>query len=470
VLPKSATQYTAKTVLLGSTLTVFLIAINALVTLDYETYQSFNNLMVFDVTSVKPMKLYYGFDIISLFFIVLTTFLVVICILISWNTITTAIVPYFTLLILTEVLLINVFSALDLFYFYVYFESILIPMFIIIGVWGGQQRKIYAAIQFFIYTLLSSLLILALIIKLYKFHNGSSSYFFLVSEGTYIFTEKYWWFALFIPFAVKLPLWPVHLWLPEAHSEAPTAGSVLLAGILLKMAGYGILRFMLPMFPTHNLIFSPLVTTLAVVSVIFGSAAAIIQTDFKKLIAYSSIAHMNYALLGIFSQNIMGLQGAFFVMLSHGLVSSGLFISVGSVYDRYKTRTITYLSGLGQLYPKLAVSFFIFVLANMAIPATSSFVAETLILMGTLAENLYAIVIATVAVVLTAPYSLWLYNRLFLGNTTSRHILQYSDLKDNEFFVNFTLIIPILVLGFYPSIILDSTEFTFFKLLNLCQT
>jgi len=469
VLPKSATQYTAKTVLLGSTLTVFLIAINALVTLDYETYQSFNNLMVFDVTSVKPMKLYYGFDIISLFFIVLTTFLVVICILISWNTITTAIVPYFTLLILTEVLLINVFSALDLFYFYVYFESILIPMFIIIGVWGGQQRKIYAAIQFFIYTLLSSLLILALIIKLYKFHNGSSSYFFLVSEGT-ISTEKYRWFALFIPFAVKLPLWPVHLWLPEAHSEAPTAGSVLLAGILLKMAGYGILRFMLPMFPTHNLIFSPLVTTLAVVSVIFGSAAAIIQTDFKKLIAYSSIAHMNYALLGIFSQNIMGLQGAFFVMLSHGLVSSGLFISVGSVYDRYKTRTITYLSGLGQLYPKLAVSFFIFVLANMAIPATSSFVAETLILMGTLAENLYAIVIATVAVVLTAPYSLWLYNRLFLGNTTSRHILQYSDLKDNEFFVNFTLIIPILVLGFYPSIILDSTEFTFFKLLNLCQT
>jgi len=342
-------------------------------------------------------------------------------------------------------------------------------MFIIIGVWGSQQRKIYAAIQFFLYTLLSSLLILALIIKLYKFHNGSSSYFPLVSEGSYIFVEKFWWFALFIPFAVKLPIWPVHLRLPEAHSEAPTAGSVLLAGILLKMAGYGILRFMLPMFPIHNLIFSPIVTTLAIISVIFGSAAAIVQTDFKKLIAYSSVAHMNYALLGIFSQNIIGLQGAFFVMLSHGLVSSGLFISVGCIYDRYKTRTIAYLSGLGQLYPKLAVFFFVFVLANMAIPATSSFVAETLILMGTLAENFYAIIIATIVVVLTAPYSLWLYSRLFFGGASSRHTRQYSDLKDSEFFVNFILITPILVLGIYPSITPDSTEFAFFRLLKLYQ-
>jgi NADH-quinone oxidoreductase subunit M len=375
-------------------------------------------------------------------------------------------VQYFTLLIITEVLLINVFTVLDFFYFYIFFESILIPMFIIIGVWGSQQRKIQAAIQFFLYTLISSLLVLALIIKLYKFSNGSSSYFFLISEGTQILTEKFWWILLFVPFAVKLPVWPVHLWLPEAHSEAPTGGSVLLAGILLKMAGYGILRFMLELFPTHNVSFTPFLSTIAVVSVIFGSITAIIQADFKKLIAYSSIAHMNYALLGIFAQNIIALQGAFFVMLSHGLVSSGLFIAVGFIYDRYKTRTIAYFSGLSQLYPKLAVCFLVFVLANMAIPTTSSFVAETLIMIGTVAENFYSILIATIAVVLTAPYSLWLYSRLFFGNFIPSRILQYSDLKDHELFVALILVFLILSLGLHPSIILDSTEFTLSRFLN----
>jgi len=375
--------------------------------------------------------------------------------LLSWNSITTFISQYFTLLLITEILLINVFCVLDLFYFYIFFESLLIPMFIMIGIWGSQQRRIYAAIQFFIYTLLSSLFMLVLILKLYKFHLASSSYYFLISEGPYILSNGYWWFLLFIPFAVILPMWPVHLWLPEAHSEAPTAGSVLLAGILLKMAGYGLLRFMLPLFSFQNEAYLPLLSTLAIISIIFGSLAAIIQTDFKKLIAYSSIAHMNYALLGLFSYNITGLQGALFVMLSHGLVSSGLFISVGFIYDRYGTRTITYLRGLSQLYPKLAVCFCIFVLANMAIPGTSSFVGEILILMGTFVINSYIIIISTSILVITAPYSLWLYSRLFFGPIPIHQIREYSDLKDNEFFVGIMLVVLILIFGLVPNEILN---------------
>jgi len=338
-------------------------------------------------------------------------------------------------------------------------------MFINIGVWGSQQRRIYAAIQFFIYTLLSSLFMLILILKLYKFHLGSSSYYFLIREGPHILTNGYWWFVLFIPFAVKLPMWPVHLWLPEAHSEAPTAGSVLLAGVLLKMAGYGILRFMLSLFPIYNVIYLPLLSTLAVISIIFGSLAAIVQTDFKKLIAYSSISHMNYALLGLFSYNIIGLQGAFFVMLSHGLVSSGLFTSVGFIYDRYATRTITYLRGLSQLCPKLAICLFLMVFANMALPGTSSFIAEVLILIGTFIINSYAIIISTIVLVITAPYSLWLYSRLFFGPISANQITEYSDLKDNEFLVLLMLGSLILIFGLFPTGILNFSKESLLNLL-----
>jgi len=278
---------------------------------------------------------------------------------------------------------------------------------------------------------------LLLILKLLKTNFGSSSIFEIVCDGPTITSQDNWWWALFFPIAVKMPIWPFHLWLPDAHSEAPTVGSVLLAGILLKIAGYGILRFMFPMFASLNYYYSPVVYTLATLSIFYSSLAAIVQTDFKKLIAYSSIGHMNYTLFGLFSQNLTGISGAIFIMLSHGIVSSGLFLSVGLLYDRYGSRLISYFQGLSQFYPKLSSYFFIIVLANMALPGTSSFVGETLILAASLNHTPYLVVFSTLVLVLTSPYSIWLFTRLFNGPPSTQNFNHYLDLNNRESFYMF---------------------------------
>jgi len=452
--------------LIGS-LVVSQLSMLLLLKYDYMIYNLFQFVHGFPTDSVDQVLFLYGLDAISLSLIILTTFITSLCLLISYVNITYRITEYYILLLLSELLLINVFSVLDLLYFYIFFESILIPLFILIGVYGSHARKIYAALLFFIYTLLSSLFTLLLISFLFRSSLLSTSYYFLITETTIVLENKLWALILFLPFAVKLPMWPFHIWLPEAHSEAPTAGSVLLAGVLLKMAGYGMLRFLLPMFPTAVLYFSPVICTLALISIIYGSLAAIVQTDFKKLIAYSSIAHMNYSILGLVSHNIQGIQGAIFIMISHGLVSSGLFICVGYIYDRYQTRTITYLGGLSQVYPKLATYFFILVLANMAIPGTSSFVGETLVLMGAITSNFGTIVVATIFLVLTAPYSLWLYSRLYFGPISPNVINEYSDLNRRESFALFSLTVLVLVLGIKPTIVLNFLEQSILNILFL---
>jgi len=414
---------------------------------------------------MKPIKFIIGIDAISLIFLILTTFLILICILINWTFNNENVKEFFILLMVSKFFLINVFTTLDLFFFFVFFESILIPMFIIIGIWGSKQKKIYAAIQFFLYTLISSLFMLYIIIKLLTINFGSTSIFELICDGPTITSEKNWWYAIFFPFAIKMPIWPFHLWLPDAHSEAPTVGSVLLAGILLKIAGYGIIRFMFPMFASLNYYYNSIIYTFAALSIFYSSLAAIVQTDFKKLIAYSSIGHMNYTLFGLFSQNLIGISGAIFIMLSHGIVSSGLFLSVGFIYERYQTRFITYLKGLNQFYPKLASYFFIFILANMALPGTSSFVGETLILTGSINHISYLVILSTVILVITAPYSIWLYTRLFNGPLTTQYITSYSDLNDRESFICFIFIIIILILGIRPYKLLSLIEFSILRFL-----
>ena len=394
-----------------------------------------------------------GIDGISLFFILLTTFLIPTCLLASWDSIQKYIKEYFLAFILMEILLILVFSVSDLLLFYVFFESVLIPMFIIIGIWGSRERKIRAAYMFFLYTLFGSVIMLLGIAYVYLVV-GTVDYETLLNYSFSDFEQKLLWLSFFASFASKIPMLPVHIWLPEAHVEAPTAGSVILAGILLKLGSYGFLRFSLPLFPIASFYFTPLIFTLSILGVVYTSFTAIRQTDLKRIIAYTSVAHMNLVVMGIFSFNVIGLEGAIIQSLSHGFVSSALFLLIGVIYDRYHTRMVKYYSGLVYVMPLFITFFLIFSMANIALPGTSSFIGEFLILIGIFKINITAALFGALGMILGGAYSLWLFNRVAFGNLKVQYLKVFSDINKREFFVFIPLIIGTLVLGLFPDIFL----------------
>lgn len=406
-----------------------------------------------------------GIDGISIFFIILTAFLIPICILISWNSIIYKMKEFILMLLITELLLINVFAVLDLFFFYVFFEGVLIPMFIIIGVWGSRQRKIHAAYQFFFYTLLGSILMLLGIIVIY-FETGTTDIQLLAQIELSKSRQLILWLAFFASFAVKVPMLPVHIWLPEAHVEAPTAGSVILAGVLLKLGVYGIIRFMIPMFPYAMDYFTPMVFTMCVIGIIYSAATTIRQIDLKKIIAYSSVAHMNFALLGLFTNNSQGIEGSLFFMLGHGVVSSALFLCIGILYDRYHTRNILYYGGLVQVMPIFSIFFLIFTLANLGLPGLVNFVGEFLVLVGTWKVNTTVIFLASIGMILGAVYAIWLYNRLIFGQIRFYSLQKFVDINRREFFVLLPLLFMTFFMGIYPVVFLDTFNMSINNYIN----
>ncbi len=394
-----------------------------------------------------------GVDGISMFFVLLSTLLTPICILASWESVKTRVKEYMIAFLVLETMMVGMFCALDLVLFYIFFEAVLIPMFLIIGVWGGA-RRVYAAFKFFLYTLLGSVLMLLAILAMY-FDAGTTDIPTLMAHG-FPSSMQYWlWLAFFASFAVKVPMWPVHTWLPDAHVEAPTAGSVILAGVLLKMGGYGFIRFSLPMMPEASEYFAPLVFTLSIVAVIYTSLVALAQEDMKKLIAYSSIAHMGFVTIGIFTATMQGLQGAIFQMLSHGIVSGALFLCVGVVYDRLHTREIARYGGLVHNMPRYALVFMVFMLASVGLPGTSGFVGEFLVLTGAFMTNSWIAFLAATGVVLGAAYMLYLYRRVVFGVLDKDDVKAMLDLNWREKALFAPLIVLVLWMGIYPSTFLD---------------
>ncbi len=396
-----------------------------------------------------------GVDGISMLFIILATFITPLCIISVNNHVKIRLKEFLIAILLMETLMIGVFCSLDLIIFYLFFEGGLIPMFLIIGIWGGN-RRVYSAFKFFLFTLVGSVLMLIAIIYIYWL-SGTTDVEQLYNLGIDSKYQNYLWLAFFSSFAVKTPMWPVHTWLPDAHVEAPTAGSVLLAAVLLKMAGYGFIRFSVGLFPDASTDFIPLIFTLSLIAIIYTSLVALMQDDMKKLIAYSSVAHMGFVTLGIFTFTHQGLEGSIFQMISHGLVSAALFLSVGVVYDRMKTREIKNFRGLVNIMPKYAIMFMIFTLGALGLPGTSGFIGELLILMGTFKKSFLAATIASVGVILGAAYMLWLYKRIIFGellSTIKKEIM--PDLKRDEIFILSTLAILIIFLGFYPEPIIKT--------------
>lgn len=406
-----------------------------------------------------------GLDGISLLLIVLTTLLIPLCILVNITTIRYRFKEYILILLLLEILLINTFSVLNLLFFYIFFESVLIPMFIIIGIWGSRQRKIQAAYQFFIYTFLGSIFILVSILFIYL-EVGSLNYELLLLHKFDPFIEKFLWIAIFFSFAVKVPMIPVHIWLPEAHVEAPTAGSVLLASILLKLGTYGMLRFLIPIFPFGTIYYLPIVYMFCLVAIIYGSLTTLRQIDLKKIIAYSSVVHMNFSLIGLFSLNIEGIQGSIYLMLAHGIVSGALFFIIGCLYDRYHTRVLKYYSGLVLVMPIFSIFFLIFTLANIAFPGTCNFVGEFLIFLGIFKENIFIGMISALGVILSASYSIWLYNRIIFRNINLIYLFQFKDLIKVERILFYPLIFLTIFMGIYPKFFLDTTYSAVIRILT----
>ncbi|PRH86732.1 NADH-quinone oxidoreductase subunit M [Labrys okinawensis] len=397
-----------------------------------------------------------GVDGISLPFVILTTFLMPFCILASWRSIQNRVREYMIAFLVLETLMIGVFCAQDIVLFYLFFEGGLIPMFLIIGIWGGQ-RRIYASFKFFLYTLLGSVLMLIAIMAMY-WNAGSSDIAVLLKHPFPVQMQTYLWLAFFASFAVKMPMWPVHTWLPDAHVEAPTAGSVILAGILLKMGGYGFIRFSLPMFPAASEYFAPLVFTLSVIAIVYTSLVALMQEDIKKLIAYSSVAHMGFVTMGLFSMNEQGVQGAIFQMISHGIVSGALFLCVGVVYDRMHTREIAAYGGLVNRMPWYALVLMVFTMANVGLPGTSGFVGEFLTLVGAFSTNTWVAFFATFGVILSAAYALWLYRRVVYGALEKPSLAGIADLTGREFIILAPLVLLTIYFGVYPKPILNMSE------------
>jgi len=408
-----------------------------------------------------------GVDGISMLFVILTTFLMPLCILASWEAIDERVKEYMIAFLVLETLMIGVFCALDLILFYLFFEGGLIPMFLIIGVWGGK-RRVYASFKFFLYTLLGSVLMLLAMMAMY-WHAGTTDIPTLLTHKFPYDMQKWLWLAFFASFAVKMPMWPVHTWLPDAHVEAPTGGSVILAAILLKMGGYGFLRFSVPMFPLASETFAPLVFTLSIVAIIYTSLVALAQEDVKKLIAYSSVAHMGFVTMGIFTFTVQGVDGAIFQMLSHGIVSAALFLCVGVVYDRMHTREIAAYGGLVNRMPLYAVCFMVFTMANVGLPGTSGFVGEFLTLLGAFKANTWVAFFATFGVILSACYALWLYRRMIFGPLEKPSLKSITDLGYREVLVLGPLVILTILFGFYPAPLLDVTAVSVNQLVSNYQ-
>jgi len=397
-----------------------------------------------------------GVDGISILFIILTTFLMPFAILASWESVQNRVREYMIAFLILETLMIGVFCTLDIVLFYVFFEAGLIPMFLIIGVWGGK-RRVYASFKFFLYTLLGSVLMLLAIMAMYL-EAGTTDIPALLDYNFPASMQTWLWLAFFASFAVKMPMWPVHTWLPDAHVEAPTAGSVILAAILLKMGGYGFLRFSLPMFPLASADFAPFIYTLSVIAIIYTSLVALMQDDMKKLIAYSSVAHMGFVTMGIFTMNMQGVQGGVFQMLSHGLVSGALFLCVGVIYDRMHTREISAYGGLVSRMPNYAVVFMIFTLANVGLPGTSGFVGEFMTILGAFMVNTWVAIFATTGVVLSAAYALWLYRRVIFGAMEKDSLHTILDLSAREKLLLYPIVALVILFGVYPTFIFDVTQ------------
>jgi len=434
--------------------TVVTLAVSAVLVLQFDStnpaYQFVENYAWF-----AGAGYHLGVDGVSILFVLLTAFLMPICILASWKSIETRVVDYMIAFLVLETLVIGVFTSLDLFLFYIFFEGTLVPMFIIIGVWGGANR-IYAAYKFFLYTLLGSVLMLLAMLWMAN-EAGTTSIPDLKAFAFSPQAQSVLWLAFFASFAVKMPMWPVHTWLPDAHVQAPTAGSVILAGILLKLGGYGFILFNVPMFPDASVLYRPLVLTLSVVAIAYTSLVAFRQTDIKKLIAYSSVAHMGFVTMGIFAGNAQGMQGAIFQMLSHGLISGALFLCVGVVYDRMHTREIAFYGGLTNRMPWYAAIFLMFTMANVGLPGTSGFIGEMLTMTGVYQASTWAAFVAATGVILSAVYALTLYRNVMFGEINNPALAAIKDIDLRELVIFVPLIIGTLWLGVQPGLVLDYT-------------
>jgi NADH-quinone oxidoreductase subunit M len=408
-----------------------------------------------------------GVDGISLPFVILTTALMPLCIIASWGAIQTRVKEYMIAFLVLETLMVGTFCALDLVLFYLFFEGGLIPMFLIIGVWGGP-RRVYASFKFFLYTLLGSVLMLLAIMAMY-WNAGTTDIPTLLRHGFPSSLQTWAWLAFFASFAVKMPMWPVHTWLPDAHVEAPTAGSVILAAILLKMGGYGFLRFSLPMFPLASQDFAPLIFGLSVIAIVYTSLVALVQEDMKKLIAYSSVAHMGFVTMGIFAATTQGIAGGIFQMVSHGIVSGALFFSVGVVYDRLHTREIAAYGGLVNRMPLYAAAFMVFTLANVGLPGTSGFVGEFLTLIGTFRVSIWTATLATLGVILSAGYALWLYRKVIFGALAKPKLAAIKDLDHREMITLGPLAALTILFGVFPKPIIDMSAVSVAALISQYQ-
>jgi NADH-quinone oxidoreductase subunit M len=451
--PKEAVDRNCRSVALVTTLATFLISLLLWIQFD-PTKAGFQ--FEEKVAWVPALNIGYhaGIDGISLFFVLLSTLLTPICILASWESIKVRVKEYMIAFLVLETFMVGMFCALDLALFYIFFEGVLIPMFLIIGVWGGK-RRVYAAFKFFLYTLLGSVLMLLAIIAVYG-QVGTTDLPTVMEKLDLPFTWQCWlWLAFFASFAVKVPMWPVHTWLPDAHVEAPTAGSVILAGVLLKMGGYGFLRFSIPLFPEATQYFAPMVFALSIVAVIYTSLVALVQEDMKKLIAYSSVAHMGFVTIGAFVMNMQGVQGSIFQMLSHGIVSAALFLCVGVVYDRMHTREIAAYGGLVHRMPRYAFTFLFFTLASVGLPGLSGFVGEFLVLLGAFKANTWVAFLASTSLILGAAYALWLYRKIVFGELTKDSLKGILDMNGREIAIFLPLVLLTIWMGVYPNSFLD---------------
>jgi proton-translocating NADH-quinone oxidoreductase chain M len=437
---------------LASTGLIFLLSCGLLLNFK-KNMSSFQDIFIYNLGfDYLNLSIVLGLDGISLLFFVLSSFLIFLCTIFIWNE--KLLKEYAITLVILNLLLLLVFSVMDLLLFYIFFEAILIPMYLLVGVWGSRERKVRAAYLLFFYTLIGSLCMLIGIIYIYSV-TGTLNLEYLLAYK-FSFVEQYWlWLAFFLSFASKIPMFPFHIWLPEAHVEAPTVGSVLLAGILLKLGVYGFLRFSLCLFPDLSLFFSPLIYLLSILGIVYASLTAIRQTDLKRIVAYSSIAHMNLVTLGIFSFSIIGIEGAILQSISHGFVSGALFFLVGIIYDRYHSRLLYYYGGLVHMMPIYSILFLIFTMANIALPGTSSFVGEFLLLCGVYQTNSLTAFIAALGVILSGAYSLWLYNRIIFGNLKIHNTIIFKDINFREFSILFPLLILVIVVGIYPSFFLN---------------
>jgi len=409
-----------------------------------------------------------GIDGISILFILLTTFIAPICIFSGIHSIKFKLKEFLIAILVMETLMLGVFCSLDLVIFYLFFEGGLIPMFLIIGIWGGPKR-VYSAFKFFLFTLLGSVLMLVAIISIYWI-TGTTDVIKLLDIRIPEEYQYLLWLAFFSSFAVKLPMWPFHTWLPDAHVEAPTAGSVILAAILLKMAGYGFMRFSLGLFPAASDYFTPLIFTLSVIAIIYTSLVALMQDDMKKLIAYSSVAHMGFVTIGIFSLTKQGLEGSIIQMMSHGLISAALFLCVGVVYDRLHSRMISSYGGLVNIMPKYAFVFMIFALAALGLPGTSGFVGEFLVLVGAFQINIFVAVLASLGVILAAAYMLWLYKRVIFGKMASSEIKEMADLNKTEIYIFASLVFLTIFFGIYPEPLFNTIDISVSNLIDNYKT